>query len=262
CLLCKLLSLERSSLGDELAPCSECDKKILTVSYEPFTILACGHTYHRYCIEKKISLTDSNICPIPGCDKSVEPMVSERRFSQQSSQSSTSSIVRRMSNLNTEVIQEDEEMDDADDDADGSVDTPIKNSPNLSSKKRVSDSTEKSSSKKGKKLVKDEDSRMLKRLIQELITDIPRISEVKEREALQRESIRGSENKIFFDLYLKISNAEKQNDNVRHELIRSYYYFGEELEKRLTQYKDLPEHKAQKKINNEFGQYQICSISG
>ncbi|CAJ0877934.1 22159_t:CDS:10 [Entrophospora sp. SA101] len=58
-------------------------------------------------------------------------MVSERRFSQQSSQSSTSSIVRRMSNLNTEVIQEDEEMDDADDDADGSVDTPIKNSPNL-----------------------------------------------------------------------------------------------------------------------------------
>ncbi|CAJ0832797.1 1725_t:CDS:2, partial [Entrophospora sp. SA101] len=72
----------------ELAPCSECDKKILTVSYEPFTILACGHTYHRYCIEKKISLTDSNICPIPGCNKSVEPMVSERRFSQQSSQSS------------------------------------------------------------------------------------------------------------------------------------------------------------------------------
>ncbi|CAJ0923817.1 12201_t:CDS:2 [Entrophospora sp. SA101] len=108
-------------------------------------------------------------------------MVSERRFSQQSSQSSTSSIVRRMN-------------------------TPIKNSPNLS---------------------------------------------IKEREALQRESIRGSENKIFFDLYLKISNAEKQNDNVRHELIRSYYYFGEELEKRLTQYKDLPEHKAQKKINNE-----------
>ncbi|CAJ0835319.1 13192_t:CDS:1, partial [Entrophospora sp. SA101] len=161
----------------ELAPCSECDKKILTVSYEPFTILACGHAYHRYCIEKKISLTDSNICPIPGCDKSVEPMVSERRFSQQSSQSSTSSIVRRMSNLNTEVIQEDEEMEDADDDADGSVDTPIENSPNLSSKKRVSDSTEKSSSKKGKKLVKDEDSRMLKRLIQELITDIPRISE-------------------------------------------------------------------------------------
>ncbi|CAJ0757593.1 9247_t:CDS:2, partial [Entrophospora sp. SA101] len=138
-------------MGDP-APCSECDKKILTVSYEPFTILACGHTYHRYCIEKKISLTDSNICPIPGCNKSVEPMVSERRFSQQSSQSSTSSIVRRMNTL-------------------------IENSPNLSSKKRASDSTEKSSSKKAKKQVKYEDSRILKRLIQELITDIPRISE-------------------------------------------------------------------------------------
>ena len=134
-----------------------------------------------------------------------------------------------MSNLNSEVIQEDEEMEDADEDADGSVDTPIENSPNLSSKKRASDSTKKSSSKKVKKQVKDKDSRILKRLIQELITDIPWISEVKEREALQRESIRGSKNKIFFDLYLKISNAEKQNDNACHELIRSYYYFGEEL---------------------------------
>ncbi|CAJ0764844.1 13714_t:CDS:2 [Entrophospora sp. SA101] len=99
-----------------------------------------------------------------------------------------------MSNLNSEVIQEDVEMEDVDE----LVETPIKNSPNLSSKKRVSDSTEKSS--------------------------------IKEREALQ-ESIQGK--------------------------------------KHLTQYKDLPEHEAQKKINNEhhlfkvkFGQYQICSISG
>ncbi|CAJ0848537.1 11164_t:CDS:2 [Entrophospora sp. SA101] len=84
------------------------------------------------------------------------------------SQSNTSLIVRRMSNLNSEVIQEDVEMEDVDE----LVETPIKNSPNLSSKKRVSDSTEKSS--------------------------------IKEREALQ-ESIQGN----------------------------------------------LPEHEAQKKINNE-----------
>ncbi|CAJ0899125.1 18399_t:CDS:2 [Entrophospora sp. SA101] len=48
-----------------------------------------------------------------------------------------------MSNLNSEVIQEDVEMEDVDE----LVETPIKNSPNLSSKKRVSDSTEKSSKK-------------------------------------------------------------------------------------------------------------------
>ncbi|CAH1763590.1 1433_t:CDS:2, partial [Entrophospora sp. SA101] len=101
------------------------------------------------------------------------------------SQSNTSLIVRRMSNLNSEVIQEDVEMEDVDE----LVETPIKNSPNLSSKKRV---------------IKDEDSHILKRLIQELSTNIPRISEVKEREALQ-ESIQGN----------------------------------------------LPEHEAQKKINNE-----------
>ncbi|CAJ0837871.1 12341_t:CDS:2 [Entrophospora sp. SA101] len=58
-------------------------------------------------------------------------------------------------------------------------------------------------------------------------------------------------NKIFFNLCLKIPNAEKQNDNAHRELIRSYYFFGEELEKRLTQYKDLPEHVVHRKINNE-----------
>ena len=69
----------------------------------------------------------------------------------------------------------------------------------------------KSYTKRIKKQVKDEYSHVLKRLIQELTTDVPRISEIKEREALQKESIRGSDDKIFFNLYLKISNAEEQN---------------------------------------------------
>src|SRR5437764_11960241 len=99
----------------EIGSCGECGNEILGLDYEPFTILACGHIYHRRCIEKNFLLTQSNICPTSDCNKSVEPVVTERRFSQ-SSQSSTSSIVRRMSNqlqLNSPVIgEEDEEMRD------------------------------------------------------------------------------------------------------------------------------------------------------
>ena len=59
----------------EIVPCSECGEKIIMVNYEPFTILVCGHIFHRKCVEKKFLLTKSNVCPIPGCDKSVEPVV-------------------------------------------------------------------------------------------------------------------------------------------------------------------------------------------
>jgi len=96
----------------EIGLCGECGNEILGLVYEPFTILACGHIYHRKCIKKNFL---SNICPTSDCNKSVDPVATERRFSQ-SSQSSTSSIVRRMSNqlqLNSPVIrEEDEEMRD------------------------------------------------------------------------------------------------------------------------------------------------------
>ncbi|CAI2193498.1 15207_t:CDS:2, partial [Funneliformis geosporum] len=81
-----------------------------------FTVLSCGHTYHRGCIEKNYLLTQKNKCLFPGCTATVEAVIPERRFSV-SSHSSTSSIVRRMSNqlqINSPVIQEEvsnQEMD-------------------------------------------------------------------------------------------------------------------------------------------------------
>ncbi|CAG8675552.1 654_t:CDS:1, partial [Ambispora gerdemannii] len=45
---------------------------------------------------------------------------------------------------------------------------------------------------------------------------------------------------------------EENNDNARHEVLRAYYFLGEELEKRLTDYKQsMEEHEAQKKVNDE-----------
>jgi len=94
---------------------------------------------------------------------------------------------------------------------------------------------------------------VLKRLIRELSSDTTRISEIKEKKGLHRESVREVEEaRTFFDLYLKISNAEERNENTRHEVLRAYYYFGEELEKRLDHHKQtMEEHEAQKKVNDE-----------
>ncbi|CAG8515826.1 7049_t:CDS:10 [Ambispora leptoticha] len=106
---------------------------------------------------------------------------------------------------------------------------------------------------KAKKVTKAENSIILKRLICKLSFDITRISEIREKKRLHRQSaqeVEGSKN--FFDLYLKISKAEEQNKNAHHDVIKSYYNFEEELEKRLTQYREANEkHEALKKLYDE-----------
>ncbi|KAF0552452.1 hypothetical protein F8M41_021770 [Gigaspora margarita] len=47
--------------------------------------------------------------------------------------------------------------------------------------------------------------------------------------------------------------AEENSDNACHEVLRAYYFLGEELEKHLTKYKQsIEEHVAQKKVNGKF----------
>nr|CAG8542988.1 6907_t:CDS:2 [Entrophospora candida] len=96
----------------ELKQCSECNKEFFSHPLKGFTTSQCGHVFHRICIEKYLLIT--NICPFPKCDQNSETIIDTSR---QDSQPSTPSIVRGMSNqlqINTEVIQEDEEMDDVD----------------------------------------------------------------------------------------------------------------------------------------------------
>ncbi|CAG8571674.1 3984_t:CDS:10, partial [Ambispora leptoticha] len=78
----------------EIPKCSICTKDILAVSYKAFTILECGHVFHRVCIEKKIMHTVPSICPFSGCGKSVD-VVDEgsRRDSVSSQTSGTSTLV-------------------------------------------------------------------------------------------------------------------------------------------------------------------------
>src|ERR1043166_6379862 len=71
-----LKNLEDDILGDkeipELEQCSECNNEILTRPSKAITILSCGHTFHRICIEKKLLLTMPNACPSPDCGKNVD----------------------------------------------------------------------------------------------------------------------------------------------------------------------------------------------
>ncbi|RIA92977.1 hypothetical protein C1645_819912 [Glomus cerebriforme] len=189
-----LKNLEDASVRDievpELGPCLECENEILALPLMPFTTLS-----------------------------SVETGGMSTRRDSESSQSSGTSAISNMFDdsltLNLPTIGQDMDVDKDEEE--------VVTQPDTSSKKRANESASVNKlRKRAKTPVKDEDSRILKRLIQELSTDVPQISE-----------------------------AEKQNEDARHELIIAYYYFGEELEKRLIQYNHLEEHEAQKKVNNE-----------
>jgi hypothetical protein len=71
-----LKNLEDDILGDkeipELDQCSECNNEILTRPPKAFSILSCGHVFHRICVEKKLLLTMPNTCPFPDCGKNVD----------------------------------------------------------------------------------------------------------------------------------------------------------------------------------------------
>ncbi|CAI2194749.1 17203_t:CDS:2, partial [Funneliformis geosporum] len=57
----------------ELDPCSLCNQELFLYEIKnPFTILTCGHIYHRNCIESSIETSAS--CPRPDCKKKVESL--------------------------------------------------------------------------------------------------------------------------------------------------------------------------------------------
>ena len=92
-------------------------------------------------------------------------------------------------------------------------------------------STENSSSKKVKKTGRKKVSSMLKKLIEELLTDVP-VSTAGEN----LEEANESATSIFLQLSDKIDNAETKNESASRGLIFSYFDFGEAVFKR---YKEL-----------------------
>ena len=98
-----LKNLEDDILGDkeipELEQCSECNNEILTRPPKAITILSCGHTFHRICIEKKLLLTMPNTCPFPDCGKNIDII---EPSNQESSLLSQSSGILALTNMMSE----------------------------------------------------------------------------------------------------------------------------------------------------------------
>jgi hypothetical protein len=204
-------------------------------SPKPLVYLTCKHIVHYHCIDNPRKL-----CPICPSTEEIDADVKD-----------------------DDVADEDVNMDEDGDGEDGEDEevetvplesTQSKKTPSSGKgKKRANNATESSTSKKSKKHVQPEDSNILNKLIWELSSDTTRLSEIKERKGLQREAVREVESdRTLFNLYLKISNAEERKEKAHHELIGAYYYYGEELEKRLAHYRrSKAEHEASKKLYEE-----------
>jgi len=238
----------------EILQCSECKEKVLLIPFKAFTVLACGHVFHRVCIEKQLLVTRPNSCPFPDCGESVELIWNDSESFDR--QDSTSSLVGRMSMMRTDSTLQAEEQaqEHAMDVVDETRDTQAEEPPKSTTKKRSNETTVTDSNKNKKSKVEDEDSEVLKKLIKEL-SNTTESSDSKERRVLHQEAVRQfADSRVFLDLYTKISDAEGQSENARHEVLKCYYYFGEEFEKRLNHYRSIcQEHEAQKKVNDEVG---------
>src|SRR3954462_15522372 len=79
-----------------------------------FTVLSCGHLFHRFCIEKKLLVFRPDMYSFSDCEKKVEIIYPVFTYTRRDSQSFLSSGVSAISNimnekfiLNSPVIPED-----------------------------------------------------------------------------------------------------------------------------------------------------------
>ncbi|RHZ80845.1 hypothetical protein Glove_131g93 [Diversispora epigaea] len=193
--------------------------------------------------------------PFPECDKSVEIL---EEFTEPDSQSNTSSIVGKLGkqlNIQSQEII-DEEMTDADDMENKDNDSKDKSIVIVkgSQKRPIEVDTEETNTmqdtspiKKAKKEVKNEDSQMLKRLIKELTSNSPHVSEI------SKEAVSGSSEDLLY-LYNNITNSELRKEITSREVIRSYFLFGKAISQRFEYYyeKSCNLHQAQIDVNDEL----------
>ncbi|RHZ51144.1 hypothetical protein Glove_482g18 [Diversispora epigaea] len=214
----------------ELDPCSLCNQELFLFEIKkPFTILACGHIYHRDCIET--SIKKRSMCPKPDCKKEVEEAQPRDYVS------STVDSMPGSQNIN-------DLMD---------ISPTLFNDPQLyessPQKKRASESVSvrETTTKKIKKADgrKDKDYPMLKKLIEELKSSNSSSSTASQTEYITRPG-------NFTDLYDVIIKAEERIGSTNQEVIRAYFLFGKKLEEKLAEYiKTNKERKAQRLLTKE-----------
>src|SRR6266498_3146010 len=91
-----------------LDQCSECKNEVLTHPLKAFTILSCGHIFHRICIEKKLLLTMPNTCSFPDCEKNVDIIEPFPTTNQESPISALSNMMSERFILSSLIIRMEE----------------------------------------------------------------------------------------------------------------------------------------------------------
>ena len=242
----------------ELDSCPLCnDELFLRLIKKPFTALPCGHIFHRTCLENSIK-NGIEICPAHDCYKSFESELQDveisevRSVSSQDNMSIDGSLEDYSRQKNNTLENDPSHLDTiAEDPSDDNrsqnkeSDVPETSTTSALPSKRANKTTtmDKPPSKK-KKSSSREDSPVLKKLIDELSTDVSGTSEVINNARKDTSN--------FLYLYNRIDQAESKNETTNQDVIRCYYCFGKALEDRFEHYKKTnPKRTAQALVNEE-----------
>jgi hypothetical protein len=204
-------------------PCLLCNEEISLNPLTTHAVVSCGHIFHWNCFTKLASYK----CPI--CKK---------EFEQNYYKSLNDAEAAEGGRIDTESIS--------------SLSSPRDNIVSIKSPKHIRDSSVSSDSSEisNKKTKKSKNSMF----IQELSNDNPVQPFVNQPTEIIQEKEEKEEN-IFFNLNIKITNAETRYNVTNQEVIKNYYLFGKALLERLNLYKEnYMEHEAQKKVNEEVRQ--------
>ncbi|CAG8724235.1 4237_t:CDS:1, partial [Gigaspora margarita] len=252
----------------ELDPCSICNEEIfLHILKKPFTVLTCGHTVHRLCLE---NLRETMFtCPVNNCSAEIEiieksPLMrapSQRSMSiDEGSQDpvviSTDSLDNNPSHLNT--IAEENLNDNSSQNKESGI--PKRVSRTTSNDKPPNKKVKKAGDKKANE---KKESQLLNKLIDELIGDHSESSETSSIIiSTSTSQMDMTKLETLIHLYQNISNAESNNDKTSHEVLRSYYTFGLWISKRYEFHrKSNPDHTAQVRVNDDIKEQLIEKVT-
>ncbi|CAJ0834279.1 1585_t:CDS:1 [Entrophospora sp. SA101] len=223
----------------ELDPCPECNDEIFLYQLrKSFTVLACGHIFHRLCLENiRETITK---CPVKNCGADIESIekspqiLASSRKSMSIDKSGDSALDPFLGNDPSYPDTMVEDPSENNQSQSMESDIPGTSSASTLPSKRVGDPTsaDKPSNKKPK-TVNREDSSNLKKLINELSSteNSPQVTGIIEENAPSEKAT------IFLYLFSKIDRAESRNEVTNREVINSYFNFGEALKKRRTELK-------------------------
>ncbi|CAG8755989.1 17052_t:CDS:2, partial [Racocetra fulgida] len=200
----------------ELDLCSICNEEIfLHILKKSFTVLTCGHTVHRLCLE---NLRETMFtCPVNNCSAEIEIIEKSplmwaplQRSMSIDEGSQDLLIFGKNSLVNLDTIVEENSENNSQNKEPGIPDFTTSNLPS----KRVGEATSAKSSNKKKKSANREDFPVLKRLIQKLSTNDLRKTVTSQFESTSETNI---DSVNFLDLYNKIITSEDINEKVSQD---------------------------------------------